>query len=1033
MDQGGYVPIPDRSRGGIRGAAGPLRRGIRRTLDSMVFKVLSFCCILVALFGGGLSILMDWPDEISNRAEDVVMSSVMAFFVVDVIMRCIAETTDYAFSLFFWMDVIGTLSMVFEISFLLGASGKMHRAFANYHITVVRGARTARIGARAGRLSRPVRMLSFLLRDRKESFDSNATVGDSGLPNYTAKILGRKLTEVCSSKVALLTVVLVVGTPLFNIGRYPEEDFSIQAWSYSLEMDYSRDYHNIVEGTRSRDCDLHFFKATVEDMKSFYTAMEYRPFRLDGYQEHVKDSHGREMFIPGESLLQGKLPNRRQNILRQEVSRCHVTRPDCEDSDKAAIYFDFRASNQWDTIMDMGVITFIILCMGIEACDLSYCVDKMMVQPMEKMFDMAEWMGHELNEALEKTKGRHHHESFRPTIAELTTLSIETESTDEEVMSYHMDIPDEIDMLQGVFTKVIYLTKLFIEESVIEDRDVSNMDDISMGIIHEMAGKRGRFEEDDQEYASLMSPSPMSGSLGSISVSGLRAAGLNEEELRSWHIKMYVKTAKEQQKIVTWISLDSDLGVLSGQLFFNRDTFQRFVAKVCEGYTKTLPFTTFVHATDVVACSYRLLRMARWDEWMEKLLPAVLLVAAVGHDIGHRGFNNAFIIESGGEHALRYNDKSPLENLACAMLFEIMAADGTNVFGELDRSAYKQARWICIEAILNTDSTRSSDLLRDIKKVYGMAAELCDVQASKSDGTGLSSKYVQVLQDHSQLWVPYMLHLADMGSQLHTFEVCHHWALLRMEELFLQGDEEKRLNMPVGALNDRSKVNIASAQYSFINVLMSPMVSGLINALPMMKPLNGQMLTNLETWHQMWLEVASPTPVEKEKRGMAMKSLRKQMSMESRISAFNTHSINGRWTCLRTWGLSEFLKASKVSYVQRKAAENAPSPTWEFNQVGDHIIFTNHTVLGPIKEEFTCNGEEYHMVDGWKQRVCCKAYWEGVKLVIERERSQGTFREERWIDDDGRMQFTLESIEPRLPVKWGRTFEKLKVSLKMPG
>ena len=59
-------------------------------------------------------------------------------------------------SFFFLMDVLGTLSMVFEISFLLG--GGAVRA------VLLRSARAAKLGARAGRIFKLVMCYSLLIK-----------------------------------------------------------------------------------------------------------------------------------------------------------------------------------------------------------------------------------------------------------------------------------------------------------------------------------------------------------------------------------------------------------------------------------------------------------------------------------------------------------------------------------------------------------------------------------------------------------------------------------------------------------------------------------------------------------------------------------------------------------------------------------------------------------------------------------------------------------------------------------------------------
>lgn len=136
-------------------------------------------------------------------------------------------------------------------------------------------------------------------------------------------------------------------------------------------------------------------------------------------------------------------------------------------------------------------------------------------------------------------------------------------------------------------------------------------------------------------------------------------------------------------------------------------------------------------------------------------------------------------------------------------------------------------------------------------------------------------------------------------------------------------------------------------------------------------------------------------------------------------------NFGGRWMCTETWGLDDFLKRTGVSRVQRMAASRAPWPEWRFQIRGQQVTFVNRSALGDLREEFTIDGSDYDSVDGWKQVVRSKAYWETCKLIIDRAGPQGRFREERWIDSDGKLQFRLSALghadsEP----SWGRIFER---------
>ncbi len=49
-----------------------------------------------------------------------------------------------------------------------------------------------------------------------------------------------------------------------------------------------------------------------------------------------------------------------------------------------------------------------------------------------------------------------------------------------------------------------------------------------------------------------------------------------------------------------------------------------------------------------------------------------MILAGLAHDVGHPGVNNPFLILSKHDLALRYNDKSPLENMHASVLYEIL-------------------------------------------------------------------------------------------------------------------------------------------------------------------------------------------------------------------------------------------------------------------------------------------------------------------------------------------------------------------------
>merc|ERR1712066_905153 len=113
-----------------------------------------------------------------------------------------------------------------------------------------------------------------------------------------------------------------------------------------------------------------------------------------------------------------------------------------------------------------------------------------------------------------------------------------------------------------------------------------------------------------------------------------------------------------------------------------------------------------------------------------------------------------------------------------------------------------------------------------------------------------------------------------------------------------------------------------------------------------------------------------------------------------------------------------------VSKIERMAAGRAPWPTWEFKQSEDTFTFIIHSFMGALTEEFQAGGPNYTAIDGRKQSLTCKAFWDGDTLVIEKTGPQGVFREERHIDAQGMLHFELKGVgKDGANGSWGRTFK----------
>jgi cAMP-specific phosphodiesterase 4 len=83
----------------------------------------------------------------------------------------------------------------------------------------------------------------------------------------------------------------------------------------------------------------------------------------------------------------------------------------------------------------------------------------------------------------------------------------------------------------------------------------------------------------------------------------------------------------------------------------------------------------------------------------------------------------------------------------------------------------------------------------------------------------------------------FCVHAADVSTQCRPFEIAHEWTYLLFEEFFKQGDLEKHQKLPVSFLCDRESTTIAKSQPGFVNFIVAPLFTTLIEVMPPLKHL----------------------------------------------------------------------------------------------------------------------------------------------------------------------------------------------------
>ena len=226
-----------------------------------------------------------------------------------------------------------------------------------------------------------------------------------------------------------------------------------------------------------------------------------------------------------------------------------------------------------------------------------------------------------------------------------------------------------------------------------------------------------------------------------------------------------------------------------------------FLKDVSEGYLPN-PYHNSIHGADVANSVGYFLSNQEFGAHFNQLETSCLILAALVHDVGHPGFNNAFLIATKSTEALLYNDQSVLENLHTAYFFKILQKPSSNILQNLDEKDYKYFRKLSIALILDTDLTKHFVILTKFK--------------------GIADHPNPNEEENRFLSMSIALKCADVGHGAKELTLHKKWSRRIIEEFYLQGDKEREHYIPVSPLCDRSG-KVSNSQQGFISFICLPL------------------------------------------------------------------------------------------------------------------------------------------------------------------------------------------------------------------
>lgn len=259
---------------------------------------------------------------------------------------------------------------------------------------------------------------------------------------------------------------------------------------------------------------------------------------------------------------------------------------------------------------------------------------------------------------------------------------------------------------------------------------------------------------------------------------------------------------------------------------------KKFIFHVSHHYYNN-PYHNFKHAVNVLQFIHLLINKIDIRKHFSDFEIFGLLIAALVHDIGHPGHTNLFEINNKSHLALKYNDKSVLENHHCSLTFYLMHSKEINLLENLNQHDFSIVRNMIIECVLSTDMKYHEELVKNIENKFFTGCK-CETQ-----------------QDRILLG-KILLHIADLSNQVRPFDISYQGSIALKNEFSNQIKKEEQLNLPIqDYMKLTSEKSFYSSEYYFSSNVVKPMWNLLVEIFPELDEYYNILNSNINKWKEL--------------------------------------------------------------------------------------------------------------------------------------------------------------------------------------
>ncbi|KAJ5543535.1 hypothetical protein N7535_005959 [Penicillium sp. DV-2018c] len=232
-----------------------------------------------------------------------------------------------------------------------------------------------------------------------------------------------------------------------------------------------------------------------------------------------------------------------------------------------------------------------------------------------------------------------------------------------------------------------------------------------------------------------------------------------------------------------------------------------------------------------------------------------LLVSAIGHDVGHPGVNNFFLVKLNAPLAQLYNDNSVLEAFHCAAFSQILRRHWPAAFKD------KQLRKLLISSILATDMGVHQKFMQRMGSFQEKFAE---------NNRSVQGWKPQDVDMYKTLICGLLIKCADISNVARPWKVAKEWTNILQEEFANQGEMEREVGMETALFGGPPELGnvykLATGQIGFMSIFALPLFEGICDLLPPLQFTTDHIRQNQARWQELANEELEKQGLPAEKR-----------------------------------------------------------------------------------------------------------------------------------------------------------------------